>query len=378
MEPTLNNYNNYQSGVMPTNVETPNTSTVPTIPQFFMKSHNQPNNPNLDNQNIYIFVKFSPEGQNNIKSNLQKVLQKTGTSIKTKLLHPIIEQNKIKFVLGITDTVTGEQRLAQFSTSGESKLNGFFINLFELLEPEDRQLLITFNDIQKEILQNKTRITDNNDFVITRLLENQSNIEKDIIARINYFKAIDVLHFEYLTLLGTIAKQKYNIYKILEGSASILSKVLNNLILKLGGNNPEVSQVTQKLILLYLIIHYSNDNDTNLKIFLFKAGIITKEEYDNYNTLIKTRTMEDISKHLMQSQIINISPNSLRNNFKNIIGEQGLMYLEGNKIENLIAFLIINKNSNLLFNTYLNNIAYKDSITNLETLILNIRSNITF
>lgn len=320
----------------------------------------------------YIFIVLDGETVQKIKDNMLKVLQKLGTSNKTKLLHPIIEKNKFKFTAGMVDIINNTNTMSSTSLNG-NKLNGFYINIYEVLEPEDRSLITTILDIVNEINTNKAKITDNNDFVLAKLIKNRAELSEELVQRINYFKLIDILYYEYITTLVRIVKQKQNIFKIMETTSEVLGMVLTNLIQKMGGTNPEINSITQKAMLLYCIQHFSTSSDSEVKIFLYKSGLINEDEYKNY---LKLKTFEDLSKYLTINNILNISPNSLRNNFKNVIGEIGLELLEGKQSERLIAYLIVNKKTNNLFSTYLTSTSYKAYLDSLELLVLNAKSYI--
>jgi hypothetical protein len=144
----------------------------------------------------------------------------------------------------------------------------------------------------------------------------------------------------------------------------------------MGGTNPEVTNQCQKILLIYLIQHFSTSTDSEIKVFLIKSGILTEEEYKEFRSTIHLRTFEDLSKYLTISKIINISPNSLRNNFKNTIGEYGIELMEGASMDKLIAYLVVNRIPNTLFTTYLNTNTYKSNLENLELLLLNAKSQL--
>lgn len=344
---------------------------APQIPQIPQIRETMAPQPVLGNS---LFIIFPQAKMEMIKNNIFKVLQKTGTSNKTRLLHPIIEKNKIKFASGLINVETNGVQYASYSLAGE-RLNGFYINILEVLEYEDKVAISTLLQIQSEIQLNKSKITDNNDFILATLTKNQDEVLNQIVQNMNYFKLVDILYMEYLIMLGFIIKQKHNIFKVIESSSSILGTILSNLIMKLGGDDPEVINKCQKIMLLYCVQHFSTDSDTNLKNFLYKANIISEDEFKNFH---KIRTMEDLARYLNFVNILNISPNSLRNNIKNVIGDQGLLYLEGNKIENLFAYLIVNKTQNHLFTTYLTTNTYKEKISSLEILVMNAKSYISF
>ncbi len=320
----------------------------------------------------YMFIILDQATIQKIKDNLFKVLQKLGTSNKTKLLHPIIDKNKFKFTAGMVGIEDNTNHMSTASIQG-NKLNGFYINIYEVLEPEDRTLIVTILDIINEINQNKSKITDNNDFVLAKLVKNRNDLSVELVNRINYFKLVDIMFYEYLNTLVRVVKQKQNIFKIMEKSSEVLGMVLTNLIQKMGGTNPEINSITQKTMLLYLIQHFSTSSDTEVKVFLFKSGLINEDEYKNY---LKLKTFEDLSKYLTINNVLNISPNSLRNNFKNVIGEAGLELLEGVSSERLISYMILNKQANNLFTTYLTSTSYKAYLDSLELLVLNAKSYI--
>jgi hypothetical protein len=323
----------------------------------------------------YIFLLLDQVATNQIKENLMKVLQKLGSSAKTRALHPIVEKFKFKFTIGMVDTLTNESIMSTTSIQN-NKLNGFYINIYEVLEPEDRVIIKTINDIIKEINLHKSKITDNNDYILSNLVKNKNEMSNELLSKINYFKIIDIMYMEYLTTLSKIIKFKQNIFKVLESTSVTLGSVLSGLIFKMGGNNPEVINQCQKILLIYLIQHFSTSTDSEIKVFLIKSGILTEEEYREFRSIIHLRTIDDLSKYLTISKIINISPNSLRNNFKNVIGEYGVRLMEGNSMDRLIAYLIINRQQNTLFSTYLNTNTYKSNLENLELLLLNAKSQI--
>ena len=318
----------------------------------------------------YIFILLDQITLGKIKENMMKVLQKIGTSSTTRLLHPIIEKNKFKFTAGLVN-INNNQNLPSSSSVINDKLNGFYINIYEVLEPEDRTIITTILSIINEININKSKITDNNDYILSQLVKNKTELSNELISKINYFKLIDIMYMEYLSVLVKVVKQKQNIFKIMETTSNVLGMVLSNLIQKMGGTNPEIPSMTQKIVLLYLIQHYSTSSELEVKMFLYKSGIITESEYKNF---IRIRTIEDMSKYLTIAGILNISPNSLRNNFKTVIGNIGLEFLEGNEIEKLISYLIINRKQNSMYTTYLNSNLYKANLESLEVLIMNAKS----
>jgi hypothetical protein len=324
------------------------------------------------NPSPYIFILLDTETQESIKTNLQKVLQKIGTSSITKLLHPIIEQGKLKYTAGMTDLNSNTNLDAQASMT-DNKLNGFYINMYSIIEPEDRTIIVTLLKLIAEINNTKTKITDNNDYILAHLVKNRKELSMELVSKLNYFKAVDIIYEEYLVVLAKILKTKQNIYKIIETISELLGEVLWNLIQKLGGNNVEIKQDLQKLFLLYLIQHYSNNSITEIKMFLLKSDIINEEEYKNF---LRLETLEDVSKYLTINGIINISPNSLRNSLKTTIGETGLELLEGTQIERFIAYLILNKNQNSLYSNYLSSHMYKTYLDTLEGLVMNAKSYI--
>lgn len=363
----------YSPGVSNIPTPTPMSSNLPNVsPLIRDRVSTEEAVPALSSEATgpYIFILLDQTTLAKIRDNLMKVLQKIGSGPITRMLHPVVEKNKYKFTAGLVNMETNVNVPSSSSIQGD-KLNGFYINIYEVLEPEDRTLITTILNVIQEINTNKAKITDNNDYILSQLVKNKNELSNELVSRINYFKMIDIMYMEYMTVLVKVIKHKQNIFKIMETTSNILGLVLSSLIQKMGGNNPEIPAMTQKIVLLYLIQHFSTSSDGDVKMFLYKSNIISEEEYKNY---IKVKTIEDLSKYLTVANILNISPNSLRNNFKSVLGNIGLELLEGRDLEKLIAYIILNKKPNAMYSTYLNSNTYKANIDSLETLLLNAKS----
>lgn len=328
---------------------------------------------NIDSQYPYLFLIFSEENKIELKNNLLKILQKLGTSSKTRILHPIISDNLFKIY-----TEDPEKRIEGDNCKinlKENKLLSLNINISSLLDIEDINLIKVFLNINNELNLHKSKITDNNEYIISNLIKNKNIVEKEIISKINYFKAVELLYSGYLETLTIVAKNRQNIFKLLEKASITFGMVLNNILTKYGANNPQLPQLCQKIMLIYLINHYSQDSEQQIRTFLFKNNIISQDEYDRY---FKLRNFDDLSKYLIYLKISNITPNSLKNNFKIIIGETGVFLLENKGVEKLFPFLIISSSVNPLYNNYLVNNLYKQNLKDLEILLSNVKSYIIF
>ena len=307
-----------------------------------------------------------------IQENLFKALQKIGSSFKTRLIHPIIEKKLFKISNTLTDTIN-HNIVHSTSTIKNGKFLGIYIDINAALDIEDRKELVTVISISQEIDKLKIRITDGNDQKIASLIKNRDDILKNIINNIDYLKLIDIMYFEVLTRMVIFAKSKKHIYKILEKVSHILGIILNGIIRKFG-DVKDRTELGSQIMLMYLFSHYSHDNDASIRKFFINNNLLDKNAPGN----IKFKTIEDISKYLTTNNILNISPNALRNNLQYYIGSEGLDFLEDKYVEKLVAYLIINQKPNQLFSLNIINKMLQEDLKQLDLLVMNLKSEITF
>jgi len=317
------------------------------------------------------------------KKNLKKILQKIGSSNKTKVIHKLIINDKCQMGYGAVKlinlkTVPGNAALT------DNTLNYLAVDLNficdEFNRTELKNLINKSIEQQKEREKNLTVLDELSEYRVQKLDLEIKITSKQILDSIDYYKAVDAYYYLFLQVLIELAiKSNTGKNKIF-----LLCKDLFDLIIQraLDGFmiNEERFEEIQIIVALVYSKVYLKLSDNNIKKNLVKS--FGAEKMENFlnpenHTKIKIhdiKSIYDIANLLTIKEIKDISSNVLRQRIKLVAGDKIEEILELS-FTDFAAYMVSIKYPNTLFGE---NTIDIDRQTRLENLILNFKSSLKY
>jgi RecA/RadA recombinase len=154
--------------------------------------------------NILRLQKY-PEHFKTFKNNLKTVLQKIGTSNKTKAIHNAVEKDIVNLGFGTTD-ISGRTK-SEYGSSLVSggKINALVADAKNACDASDKQemasLYAKFVTATQELAKAKTTISEASEININRIEKELNETLKNILDLIDFFKLVDIYYYLYIEAL---------------------------------------------------------------------------------------------------------------------------------------------------------------------------------
>lgn len=317
--------------------------------------------------------------QDEFKKNLKKIVQKIGSSRKTKVVHKLIDNGLCQLGYGASNLTKDNIVLGSVISTGD-KLNAIILDITKFVDGYDKSSVAKkiddLKELQKEYSASKRTISDLTEYKITTLEKHIDEAYQEIIDTVDYFKLVDGYFHMFMKFLSERAMDTRGKNKILPEMLNFMSEVMSKLVQKTKSLTHDEYHEFSKAVEYAFLRTYNNTN--HKAAYTRVKGIETEtEKYsDFYNDLkeLKFNEFSDIAILLTKRDIIGITPNGLKNLIKKTGGTELVNSLDGD-LSDLMAYLVSTNYQNQLFDGYQIN---KEAQGQLEDYILNFKKNITY
>ena len=316
--------------------------------------------------------------QKEFSKNIGLVLQKIGTSHKTRALHQLISKEMLYVGFGIKDI--SNKRSAVYGTRflTGNKLSGLIADISAIVDKADlSDVSKKIRDLDKaknELSRVKTTITDTSSIQMKNLDEKIKQLFQDIIDSIDYFTLVDVYYYLYVETLTSIGLKGNGKNKIFETTYNVFRAVINKVLNKLHVKVEDSERKKLDVILDYIFIR--SFTDQSAQTTLAKLSRMYGEESVTFLKELKPNDYDEfknIATLLTKGGIVNITESAFMNEFTTIVGESSKKSMNGT-FDELVAYIISANYKSSLFDAP--NISREDQ-ERLEQLILNFKKDIT-
>ena len=325
-----------------------------------------------------INLKENDKIQKKFIQNIKLVLQKIGTSHKTRALHSLAEKEMLYIGYGTID-ISGKRSVAygvNYLTG--SKLSGLCADISAIVDKADlsdiakkvQNIVSSFRELSRV----RTTITDTSTMQINNL---DKQIVKDfeaILDSIDYFTLVDVYYYLYVNALVSIGLKGKGKNKIFETTYDVIKEAINKII---RNNKVDVSyenSVKKDIIIDYIFARKFTDQSAQTT--LAKLSKIYGEPKLEFLVEIKPQQYEEFSNIatlLTKAGIVNITESAFMANLRTVAGDNITDVMDGT-FDELVAYLI---SSSYKSSTFAANAISKEHQDRLEELVLNFKKDIT-
>lgn len=319
-----------------------------------------------------------PEFYKEFLNNLKTVLQKIGSSNKTKAIHAAVEKEICSLGFGTVD-ISG-QTTAEYGSSLVSggKLNALVADAKHIVDPSDRTeiagLYSKFVTATNELSRAKTTISEASEININRIEKELKSTLKEIMDLIDFFKLVDVYYYLYIEALAKEGVKGSGKVKLMETVYEVLKTNINKTIKKYSKSDLTY-EANSKIDVIFDYIF------TITFTKLSPSEVISKltKGHGKENTDIlrdigaqKYTQFKNIGEMLTKANIINITDSMIMKELARAGGEKIEDMIEGDVVE-LIAYLVSNLYKSTLFEM---KVIDESSQKRLEELVLNFKRDL--
>ena len=319
-----------------------------------------------------------PEFYKQFQNSLKTVLQKIGTSNKTKAIHNAVEKEIVHLGFGTVD-ISG-RTLSEYGSSlvTGGKLNALVADTKNVVDPSDRtemaSLYTKFVTATQELSKAKTTISEASEININRIEKELKSTLQSIIDLIDFFKLVDAYYYLYIEALTKEGIKGSGKVKLLETVHTILKSNVDKTVKKYAKSDltqDERSRLDISFDYIFTVVFTGlSPSDVISKLskgygkekaqFLRDAGATKYTEYKNLGEL------------LTKAGVINITDNMIMKELARAGGEKFEEIIKGDKVE-VISYLISTIHKSTLFEM---KIIDEDNQKRLEELVLNFKKDL--
>lgn len=325
-----------------------------------------------------INLKQQDKVQKKFLKNILVVLQKIGSSHKTKALHDLVRREALYIGYGITDI--SKKRNAEFGVPyiTGNKLSGLAADISAIVDKSDlsdiAKKVQEIGKSNKELSRIKTTITDTSSIQLKNLDNQVEKLFDELLDSIDYFTLVDVYYYLYINTLTSIGLKGNGKNKIFETSYEVFKKVIEKILNKV--HNPVKNEDRQKFDIVLDFMFARVFTEQSAQTVLAKLSRLYSEDNVKFLKDVKPNDMiqfKNIATLLTKTGIVNITENALMSNFSTIIGEGAEKAMDG-QFDEMVAYIISTNYKSSLFDAQ--RIADKEQ-DRLEQLVLNYKKDIT-
>jgi len=327
--------------------------------------------------NILRLQKY-PKHYKTFLTNIKTVLQKIGSSSKTKAIHEVVEKEIVHLGFGTVDISgrTASEFGSQTMSSG--KLNALVADVKNVVDASDRteaaKLYTKFVTASQELSKAKTTITDATEININRIEKELEQTLTDIIDLIDFFKLVDVYYYLYIEALAKTGIKGKGKIKLFE----TLHEVLRDSALKTVKKYSKDDLTSDKLNRFDVAFDYiftANFTGASTGSIMSKLNGIhgkDKTEFLREMGVTKYTNYKNLGEILTKAHVINITDNMIMKELAKNAGEKIETIIEGDMVE-VVAYLISTLYKSTLFESKVIN---EESQKRLEELVLNFKRDL--
>ena len=315
--------------------------------------------------------------QKEFLKNISVVLQKIGSSHKTKAIHALVRKEILYIGYGVTDI--SKKRNAEYGAmylSG-NKLSGLAADISAIVDKADlSDVARKVKDIEKankELSRVKTTITDTSALQLKNL---DSQIEKyfeDLLDSIDYFALVDVYYYLYIEALSIIGLKGNGKNKIYESAYNVFKEIIKRILTKAHVDVTGDDKERFEICLDYTFARAFSDQTSNTTLAKLsrlyspdKIEFLRELKPDQYDEF------KNIATILTKAGIVNMTESAFMAGFHSIVGSGSVQALSGT-FDEMVAYIISTNYKSTIFDAP--HVAEKDQ-DRLEQLILNFKKDI--
>jgi hypothetical protein len=324
-----------------------------------------------------INLKQNDEIQKEFTKNIGMVLQKIGSSHKTKALHNLMEKGMLYIGYGTSDI--SRNRAAEFGIQylTGNKLSGLTADISSVVDKADlNEVAKKVRDISaanKELTRIKTTVTDTSAMQMKNLDKEIKKLFKEILDAIDYFDLVDVYYYLYINTLAIIGLKGNGKNKIFEVTYEIFTIYVNKILV--STHNIVAPQDRLKLAIILEYVFTRTFTEQSAQSTIGQLSKMYSQENVQFLKDLKPNDyteFKDIAILLTKAELVNITQNSFLGEFHKLIGEGAKRSMEGT-FDELVAYIISSNYKSNKFDS--RKIAEKEQ-ERLEQLILNYKKDL--
>ncbi len=322
-------------------------------------------------------MKKHPEEQKKFYDKISKVLQKIGSSNKTKVLHKMVQEEMLYLGYGTTNiTKEDTTRYGLFYLTG-NKCSGLLADIKYLVSSSEVGSVETsikkVSDIVKEISRVKTTITDTSAIQLKTLEKELKSEYSNIMDSIDYFNLVDIYYDSYIRMLFKVAQKGKGKNKVFEAAHNVFSEIAKGILKK---NNFQGESETNKkvdIIIDFVFASLFTESSTS-SITGSLVRMYGKEDVQFLMDLKPSSkgSLNGMAELFSQAGIINVTPNSLVNAIKMMSSDEIYKSI-GSSMDAFVSLCISSKYKSSIFDAKIIN---EESQVRLENLLLNFKKDI--
>ena len=315
------------------------------------------------------------EIQKEFTKRIKTVLQKLGTSNKTRALHNIADRGMLYLGYGGAD-ISRERSMAYgASYLKETKLSGLIADISAVCSDMGKVagLIQDIGNANKEITRVKTTITDTSPIQINTLDKQIMKLYEEMLDSIDYFSLIDVYYYLYVEALTIVGLEGKGRNKIFETVYSIFREIINRILRSLHIDMDQEKENKKDVILDYIFTR--KFTDINASTALAKLSRLYGQDKVQFLMDLKPaeyNKFSNIAVLLTKAGVCNITESALMQSFRSILGAGTDAALNGT-FDELVAYIISTNYRSSLFNA---GAISKPDQERLEELVLNFKREI--
>jgi len=310
------------------------------------------------------------------KNNLKLVLQKIGSSNKTKVIHNLIDRDLLYIGYGTKDI--GNRKSAMYGSTllAGNKLSAIIADISKVVDNVELQHLVKLvkdiNTANNSLSKAKTTITDVSTIQIDTLTNTINKLFLELVDNLDYFNLVDIYYYLYLEALTRIGLKGKGKNKIFEVTHDVFKDVIERIFTKVNINLENENKQKFNIIMDYIFARKFTDQTSNM-VLVNLQKVYSKE---NVQFLIdlhpsKYNELKNIATLLTKANIVNMTESAFITNFRILAGDFENIVNGG--FDELVAYIISTKYSSSIFEAPAISPHHQDR---LEQLILNFKRDI--
>ena len=327
--------------------------------------------------NILRLQKY-PEFYKQFQNSLKTVLQKIGTSNKTKAIHNAVEKEIVHIGFGTVD-ISG-RTLSEYGSSLVSggKLNALVADTKNIVDASDRtemaSLYTKFVTATQELSKAKTTISEASEMNINRIEKELKVTLQSIIDLIDFFKLVDAYYYLYVEALTKEGIKGSGKVKILETVYEILKSNVDKTIKKYSKHDLDQDARSRADVAYDYIftVVFTDLSPSDVISKLTKGYGKEKTQFLRDAGATKLTEFKQLGELLTKASVINITDNMIIKELSKAGGEKLEDIIKGDKVE-VISYLISTLYKSTLFEM---KIIDEDNQKRLEELVLNFKKDL--
>lgn len=309
--------------------------------------------------------------------NISKVLQKLGSSRKTKVLHNLMVEEMLYIGYGTKDISLKRNVFYGTPYVEGTKLHGLIADITTIIPAVERsevsKTVGVIHKTDKEITRVKSTVTDTSSLQLIKLDNTKKEAYQSILDKIDYFDLVDVYYYLYIEALTIHGMKGNGKNKLVDAAHAVISSTIKK-VLKDSHNEVSDEDKSKFDILLDFIFTRSYSGQSTSTIIGKLNKVYGSENIDFLNSL-KPDQFDDIpslATALTKAGLVNMTSTALISNIKRVIGDGAEKALTGT-IDEFIAYIISANYKSTLFDARVINV---DAQNLLEELVLNFKKDL--